>query len=165
MDTTDADEDMDPRARNGIATRFKPGQSGNPAGPKPGYKQPSQIQYYALAKCREAIDVVARVMREPKDGDNVRLRACEMILDRGLGKPNQAVALDVALKKPLENMSLEELTQFRERYAALVTASPKLIEHVIEAEQATLDPDHDDTEQVEAGSTLTNEAADDGEVA
>jgi hypothetical protein len=155
------DEDMDPRARNGIATRFKPGQSGNPSGPKPGYKQPSQIQYYALARCREAIDVVARVMREPKDGDNVRLRACEMILDRGLGRPNQAVALDVALKKPLENMSLDELQEFRERYAALVTASPKLIEHVIEAEQAN------DTEQpspAEELSATPDNCTDDGEV-
>jgi hypothetical protein len=29
----------DPRARNGIATRWQSGKSGNPAGPKPGYRQ------------------------------------------------------------------------------------------------------------------------------
>jgi hypothetical protein len=48
----------------------------------------SQIQLYALSRCREAIDVVTRVMREPKDGDSVRLRAAELILDRGVGRPN-----------------------------------------------------------------------------
>jgi hypothetical protein len=99
----------------------------------------AQIQLYALAKCREAIDVVARIMKEPKDGDSVRLRAAELILDRGVGRPNQAVSLDLSLTKSLENMSIEELQEFRTKYAALLTASPKLIEHVIEAEQATLD--------------------------
>jgi hypothetical protein len=38
--------------------------------------------------------------------------------------------------KPLEAMSVEELQEFRARYAAIVTASPMLIEHVIESEQA-----------------------------
>jgi hypothetical protein len=70
-------------------------------------------------------------MREPKSGDNVRLRAAELILDRGVGRPNQAVSLDLSLTEPLETMSLEELQDFRQRYAAIVTASPALIEQVI----------------------------------
>jgi hypothetical protein len=52
-------------------------------------------------------------MQEPKKGDSVRLRACEMILDRGIGRPNQAVQLDLSLTKSLEAMSVEELTEFR----------------------------------------------------
>jgi hypothetical protein len=36
-------------------------------------KSVSQIQLYALARCREAIDIATRVMRAPKEGDNVRL--------------------------------------------------------------------------------------------
>jgi hypothetical protein len=95
----------------------------------------SQLQLYALARCREAIDVATRVMRQPREGDNVRLRAVELILDRGVGRPNQAVSLDLSLTKPLESMSVEELQDFRTRYAAIVTASPMLIEHVIESEQ------------------------------
>jgi hypothetical protein len=69
-------------------------------------------------------------------GDNIRLRAAEMILDRGVGRPGQAVSLDVSLTKPLESMSVEELQQFRERYAAIVTASPALIEHVLADDEA-----------------------------
>jgi hypothetical protein len=59
----------------------------------------------ALARCREAIDIATRVMRPPKEGDNMRLRAAELILDRGVGRPNQAVSLDMSLTKPLEAMS------------------------------------------------------------
>jgi hypothetical protein len=99
-------------------------------------KSVNQIQLYALSRCREAIDVVTRVMREPKDGDNVRLRAAELILDRGVGRPNQAVSLDLSLTKPLETMSVDELLDFRQRYAAMVTASPQLIEQVIDADNA-----------------------------
>ena len=44
--------------------------------------------------------------------------------------------MDIALTRPLEEMSVEELCEpFREKYAAMVTASPKLIEHVLETEQ------------------------------
>jgi hypothetical protein len=113
---------------------FQPGQAAANPGGRP--KSVSQIQLYALARCREAIDVATRVMRQPKEGDNIRLRAAEMILDRGVGRPGQAVSLDVSLTKPLESMSVEELQEFRTRYAAIVTASPMLIEHVIESEQA-----------------------------
>jgi hypothetical protein len=115
---------------------YQPGQPAANPGGRP--KSVSQIQLYALARCREAIDVASRIMREPKDGDNMRLRAAELILDRGVGRPNQAVSLDLSLTKPLEAMSIEE-QEFRERYAAIVTASPVLLEHVIEAEQVELD--------------------------
>jgi hypothetical protein len=43
-------------------------------------KSVNQIQLYALARCREAIDVATRVMQQPKEGDNMRLRAAELIL-------------------------------------------------------------------------------------
>jgi len=116
---------------NGIGG-FQPGHpplsNGRPA-------SVSAIQLYALARCREAIDVATRVMRQPKDGDAQRLRACEMTLDRGVGRPSQAVSMDIALNKPLEAMSVDELQEFRAKYAAIVTASPKLIEHVLETEQ------------------------------
>jgi hypothetical protein len=103
-------------------------------------KSVSAIQLYALAKCREAIDVAARVMKEPKEGDSVRLRACEMILDRGVGRPGQQVALDIGLTQSLETMNVEQLAEFRRKYAAVVTASPRLIEEVI-ADQERAEPE------------------------
>src|ERR1700677_2119377 len=118
-----------PNGVGGFQVGHAPISSGRP-------KSVSQIQLYALARCREAIDVVTRVMREPKDGDNVRLRAAELILDRGVGRPNQAVSLDLSLTKPLETMSVDELLDFRQRYAAMVTPSPQLIEQVIDADNA-----------------------------
>jgi hypothetical protein len=99
-------------------------------------KSANQIQLMALGRCREAIDVATRIMRAPKEGDTVRLRACELILDRGVGRPNQAVALDVTLGKSLETMTLDELREFRAKYAAVVTASPALIDHVVSSENA-----------------------------
>ena len=117
-----------PHAIGGFQAGHEPLSSGRP-------KSVSQIQLYALGRCREAIDVATRVMREPKDGDNVRLRACELILDRGVGRPNQSVALDLNLTKPIETMTAEELREFRTKYAAIVTASPALIDQVIESEE------------------------------
>jgi hypothetical protein len=117
-----------PNAIGGFEVGHAPLSNGRP-------KSVSQIQLYALARCREAIDVITRAMRTPKDGDNVRLRAAELILDRGVGRPNQAVSLDLSLSKSLETMSLEELQDFRTRYAALVTASPKLIDQVLAGEE------------------------------
>jgi hypothetical protein len=38
--------------------------------------------------------------------------------------------MDLKLTKPLETMTLEELQQFRERYAAFAVTSPLVIEHV-----------------------------------
>jgi hypothetical protein len=118
-----------PYGIGGFQSGHAPISSGRP-------KSVSQIQLYALSRCREAIDVVTRVMREPKADDNVRLRAAELILDRGVGRPNQAVSLDLSLTKPLETMSVEELLDFRQRYAAMVTASPQLIEQVIDGDNA-----------------------------
>jgi hypothetical protein len=116
-----------PNGIGGFQVGHAPVSNGRP-------KSISQIQLYALARCREAIDVITRAMRDPKDGDNVRLRAAELILDRGVGKPNQAVSLDLSLTKSLETMSLEELQDFRTRYAAIVSASPPLIEQVLAGE-------------------------------
>ena len=140
---------------------FRPGTVANPGG-RPA--SVSQIQLYALGRCREAIDVATRVMREPKEGDAQCLRACEIILDRGVGRPSQAVSMDIALTRPLEEMSVEELRAFREKYAAMVTASPKLIEHVLETEQReqqlTLLADEDPSPIAPAAS---NEASSDVE--
>jgi hypothetical protein len=53
------------------------------------------------------------------------------------GRPAQSVELDLKLTKNLEQMTLQELQELRERYAAVAVASPALV------------IDHDSTEQPE----------------
>jgi hypothetical protein len=110
---------------------FQAGESGNPGGRS---KSASAIQMMALRYCREAIELAAQIMREGKRDDTVRLAAIREILDRGIGKPVAAVNLDVTLNKRLDEMSVEELQEFRVKYAALTSASPTLIDVVAERE-------------------------------
>ena len=65
----------------------------------------------------------------------LRLAAASQILDRGLGRAAQSVALDLNLTKKLDELSDDQLIALRDRYAALSgTAAPKLIEHSAEQE-------------------------------
>jgi hypothetical protein len=67
----------------------------------------------------------------------VRVTAACALLDRAYGRPAQSVELDLKLTKNLEQMTLQELQELRERYAAVAVASPALV------------IDHDSTEQPE----------------
>jgi hypothetical protein len=55
--------------------------------------------------------------------------AAVALLDRGFGKPAASVELDLTLHKSFETMTLEELQQFREKYALLALSAPITIEH------------------------------------
>ena len=46
-------------------------------------------------------------------------------------------ALDLNLTKKLDELSDEELIALRDRYAALATGAPKLIEHLAEQENSS----------------------------
>src|SRR5712671_5404879 len=68
---------------------FSPGQSGNPGG-RP--KEDGEVRRLAREYCREAIERLVQWMRQ---GDNPKasVSACQVILDRGFGRPAQAVEL------------------------------------------------------------------------
>src|SRR5262249_44683405 len=66
---------------------------------------------------------------------NIALAAANAILDRGVGKAAQSVALDLNLTKKLDELSDDELIALRDRYAALSGAAPKVIEHLAEQEE------------------------------
>src|SRR5215813_6692205 len=103
--------------------------SRNPSGRPKGS---SAVQLRCLQYCNEAVDVVRDLMRE-NDGSKsaaLRLAAARGILDRGLGRAAQSVALDLNLTKKLDELSDDELIALRDRYAALSGAAPKLIEHL-----------------------------------
>jgi DNA-binding transcriptional MerR regulator len=98
------------------------------------------IQLLALRYCQEAVELVARLMREGMRDDGVRLAAIREILDRGVGKPVAAVDLSVNVDKHLADMTEEELEALRARYVAMTTASPMLIDQVLkEPEESELD--------------------------
>jgi len=54
------------------------------------------------------------------------------VLDRGLGRPAQAMAIEVLFQKKFTSMTTDELRQFREMYAGTLT--PALLPPIIEAE-------------------------------
>ena len=65
---------------------FKPGQSGNPGG-RP--KENNEIKELALKHCPAAIERLAKLMHD-RSG-RTAVAACQALLDRGLGKPAQAL--------------------------------------------------------------------------
>jgi hypothetical protein len=131
--------------------QFPKGVSGNPGG-KPKGGAPS-ILLLARSHAPAAIQTLAEIACKGKS-ESVRVTAACALLDRAYDRPAQSVEMDLKLTKNLEQMTLEELQQFRERYAALAIASPAL---VIE---------HNDTEQpspAESVQTSDSLMTDDGE--
>lgn len=78
------------REKNG---HFKKGTSGN-AGGRP--KVPEELKEAFKAAAPDALQVLKFVMLNSREKASDRLRAAEIILDRGYGKPVQAVDLDAS---------------------------------------------------------------------
>lgn len=68
---------------------FEKGQSGNPGGRR---KQDFSIVELARSHSRAAIETLANVMVSESAADSARVSAANSILDRGFGKPPQAVS-------------------------------------------------------------------------
>src|SRR5262245_14712700 len=84
---------MSRQMRGGLrSTSFKPGQSGNPGGRK---KIPEDVREAARAMTKQAIEVLATVMRNPKESGAARVSAAVHLLDRGWGKPHQESTVNV----------------------------------------------------------------------
>jgi Family of unknown function (DUF5681) len=75
-----------PRRAN--STSFRPGQSGNLNG-RP--RVLADVQNAAREHATEAIETLARIMRNPKAPAAARISAASALLDRGYGKPLQTV--------------------------------------------------------------------------
>lgn len=65
---------------------------GNSGGGRP--KVPEEIREAFQAACPEALDVLVAIMRDGHAKDNDRIRAAEVILERGYGKAPQSIDLD-----------------------------------------------------------------------
>src|SRR5262249_58597896 len=90
----------------------------------------SAVQLRCLQYCNEAVDTLRDIMRKNDGSKSVALRlaAASQILDRGLGRAAQSVALDLNLTKKLDELSDDELIALRGRYAALSGVAPQLSE-------------------------------------
>lgn len=86
-------------AQAGVPTRFRPGQSGNPAG------RPKGIEALAREYTPRALEALALALDDPA----TRVPAAVALLDRGWGRPKQTVAADLTLHRPLIEVTDDEL--------------------------------------------------------
>lgn len=54
-------------------------------------KATAEVKAAAVVYTAEAVDTLARIMRDPEMPPQARVAACRELLDRGHGKPSQAV--------------------------------------------------------------------------
>ena len=106
------------------STSFKPGVSGNPSGrpPRPDTIAARQIFVAVRTAARmltqEAIDTLAAVMRDGRAPPTARISAAVALLDRGHGRPPQAVELNIGCDLArLTDDELETLELMMERAA------------------------------------------------
>lgn len=108
--------------RRVVGRPFQPGQSGNPNGRS---KIAAEVRALAQQHCPEAIATLAELMRTSPD-ERVRLSAAEAILDRGVGRPIQAVEVtheDRRLPDALEELRRSERGQHLLELAEAIAAA------------------------------------------
>ncbi len=93
---------------------FKPGQSGNPSGRKPGNKT---IRELAKVHSEAALKTLAEIANNPEASDNSRVAACNALLDRAYGRSPQYIEnvnLGVSYIDYLEMVAKEENEEVKE---------------------------------------------------
>lgn len=71
---------------------FKPGQSGNPSGRA---KIPEDVKAAFKELTPQAVATLKGILLSDTSKDSDKIKAAEIILDRGYGKPAQALDVDV----------------------------------------------------------------------
>jgi hypothetical protein len=84
--------------RRGPGRPFVKGQSGNPHG-RPVL--PDELKQMCQAKAADAIRIAASILEDEEQPAVARLKASEIILDRGYGKASQHIEAEVTEKRIL----------------------------------------------------------------
>ena len=84
------------RQNNG---KFAKGNCANPGG-RP--KLPEELKQLCRAKAEEAINVAAELLNDTQQPGTVRLKAAEILLDRGYGKAPQALTGEDGAPIPIQ---------------------------------------------------------------
>jgi hypothetical protein len=129
---------------NGIGG-YRPGQPAANPGGRP--KSQSRVQLWFLKHAFEVGEILVGIARnaEATKSDAVRLQACREILDRGVGRAQQSLdlAVDLSVNKRLDEMSVDELLEFKRKYTALLTAAAAAVEAVLAEDEANEQKDLD----------------------
>ena len=80
--------------RKAPKTAFAKGVSGNPGGRAKLTPEELDLRAAARLKAPEALNTILNLMVESQN-DSVRLKAAELVLDRGYGKATQTVEMNV----------------------------------------------------------------------
>ena len=86
--------------------RFVKNRSGNPSG-RPTL--PKEFKELAQTKSLDALRRLVGIMEDAQARDDHVIRACELIIAYGYGKPQQSVALSGEVYNPYANLTTEEL--------------------------------------------------------
>jgi hypothetical protein len=99
--------------------RFRKGFSANPNGKLPVVRE---VQELARTYTVEAIGTLRAIMQDPQQPGATRVAAATALLDRGYGRPPQAIAAEVVTKFAFE-LPLVELTEDEWTEANALTAT------------------------------------------
>ena len=95
-------------SRGGLrSTSFRPGQSGNSPATIEARRIFQDVADAARERTQDAIDTLSAIMKDPKAPAAARVSAAQAILDRGYGKPAQAIEVDAG--PDLTHLSDEDL--------------------------------------------------------
>lgn len=116
--------------RKAPSTAFKPGQSGNPGG-RP--KIPEEFKKLARENSIPVLQQVIKIALDEKAKHSDRLRAAEILFDRGFGKPQQGI--DISTQTERHNELVEK-----------VVSDPKLLEIAKELYRKAVENDENEPE-------------------